>query len=320
MTVASAPGKIILVGEHAVVYGRPAIAVPVWKTTARTQITDLATGSGCTIVAHDIGETIPLQDAPDTNPLALVVRLSIAKLGLPQNPDWRIDLRSDIPIASGLGSGAAVSTALVRAVYQHVGEDADPAAICELVYESEKLFHGTPSGIDNAVIAYGRPLWYTKGTAPEFFTPSGNIMLVIADTGISSPTKETVVDVRRAWEREPDRYDALFDRIGEIALQARQAIEVGDQRTLGVLFNQNQALLHELDVSSPALERLIKTALDAGATGAKLSGGGRGGNMIAVIDAVADQEISSAVASALMGAGAKRTIITTIARDEEVFR
>ena len=316
MTSAVAPGKIILVGEHAVVYGRPAIALPVWERRARAEISEALTGSGCTIVAHDINEIVPLRNAPDDHPLALVVRLSLAELDLPPDPDWRIDLRSDIPIAGGLGSGAAVSTAIARAIYAHAGHDADPATLCALVYQSERLFHGTPSGIDNTVIAYGQPLWYKKGEMPAFFTPRRDVVIVIADSGIPSPTKESVGDVHRAWQSEPEQYEALFDQIGEVAKKARRAIESGDLDLLGTLFNQNQELLRALEVSSPELEMLIKTALDAGAAGAKLSGGGRGGNMIAVVgqrnDPEDDGQVASKVASALINAGAKRAIITTI--------
>ena len=189
MTTASAPGKIILVGEHAVVYGRPAIAVPLWDVTATATITERTAGVGCLLVAHDLGMRLPLAAAAPDQPLALVVRLALVQLGQPSNPNWQIDLRSAIPVASGLGSGAALSAALVRALYQHVGRRVSPAQVSELVYESERFYHGTPSGIDNTVIAYGQPIWFIKGEPPVPFTLTRPLTLAIADSGIAAPTK-----------------------------------------------------------------------------------------------------------------------------------
>jgi mevalonate kinase len=308
MTVASAPGKSILVGEHAVVYGQPAIAAPVWEVSATATLVDLPAGSGCTLLAPDIDLALRLSQAPDNQPLALVVRLTLAHLGLPADPDWRIDVRSTIPIASGLGSGAALSAALVRVIFGHAGQPATSAQVSDLVLASERLYHGTPSGIDNAVIAYGLPIWFRKGEAPVPFRPQQPLTLVIADSGIAAPTKETVGEVRQGWQANPTRYEAWFAEIGAIARAARQAIEQGALADLGRLFDENQAILAQLGVSSDPLERLIQTARAAGALGAKLSGGGRGGNVIALARPVDAPQIAQALAAA----GARRVITTTV--------
>lgn len=307
MTTATAPGKIILVGEHAVVYGRPAIAVPVWERVATATITPRPSGAGCLLVAPDIKRRFVVANA-DANPLAVVTRLTLAHLNGPTNPDWQIEVRSQLPIASGLGSGAALSTALVRAIYTHLGEQPEPAQVSALVYESERFYHGTPSGIDNTVIAYGMPVWFIKGQPPATFQPRQPLTLAIADSGIAAPTKETVGDVRQGWQREPARYEAWFDEIDAIVQAARQAIEQGDLSRLGELFNQNQAVLAQLGVSSPRLDQLISAARAAGALGAKLSGGGRGGNMIALIDPT----LAQTIAEALQRAGARSVIVTTV--------
>ena len=160
MVSAVAPGKVILVGEHAVVYGRPAIAAPVWQVVATAEVSERERGSGFQIVAHDIGQTILLGEADPAQPLALVTRLALTELGYLAAPDWLVDLRSTIPIASGLGSGAALSTALVRALFAQAGRQATPITVSGIVYESERIYHGTPSGIDNTVIAYGEPIWF----------------------------------------------------------------------------------------------------------------------------------------------------------------
>ncbi|MCX6044769.1 MAG: mevalonate kinase [Chloroflexi bacterium] len=307
-TTASAPGKIILLGEHAVVYGRPAIAVPVWETVATATIMDLPAGRHCVIAAPDIGLHTSLIETPASFALALVVRLTLARLNLSPDPNWQIEVSSTIPIASGLGSGAALSTALVRAIYAHVGQPVTPTLLSELVFESERLYHGTPSGIDNTVIAYGLPLWFVKGQLPAIFTPRQPFTLAIADSGIAAPTKTTVGDVRQGWQADSVGYERRFDAIARLTWTARQVIEAGDIAELGALFDRNQALLAELGVSSPPLERLIEAAKAAGALGAKLSGGGRGGNVIAL---VAPEKVM-AVQQALMANGAKNVIVTTV--------
>ena len=308
MFQATAPGKVILVGEHAVVYGRPAIAAPVWQAVATATVVPGAPGSGCHISAPDVGLSLRLADAGDDEPLAVVTRLALARVGRDCAPDWQITLHSDIPIASGMGSGAALSTALVRSIMLAAGHVAEPAAVSELVYESERFYHGTPSGIDNTVVAYGMPIWFVKGQPPEPFTPARPILLAIADSGIRSPTKETVGDVRRAWSADPARFEGIFDEIGRTVLAARRALEAGEPRALGRIMDANQALLEMLDVSSPALATLIAAARQAGALGAKLSGGGRGGNIIALVD----EQSAAGVGAALAAVGARRVIVTTI--------
>jgi len=314
----SAPGKIILVGEHAVVYGQPAIAVPVWETQATATITDQPAGSGCLLIAPQINLHTRL-NIPDKigEALQLVTRLTLQELSqqgleLPADPDWQIELESQIPIASGLGSGAAICAALVRAIYTHVQQPVDPRTVSQIVYQSEQLYHGTPSGIDNTVIAYGMPLWFIRNERTEptmdIFKPKYPFTIVIGDSGIASPTKEAVGQVRQAWQKDPETYNQAFAAMGQIARAARAALETGDLVLLGQLFGQNQLWLDQLGVSSPELERLITTARKAGALGAKLSGSGKGGNMIALVN----DDTQQAVAHGLMAAGARRVIITQI--------
>ena len=260
------------------------------------------------IVAQDLGETVRLQDGAADHPLALVTRLALAELGITPEPDWQIDLRSTIPIASGLGSGAALSTALVRGLFAQAGRSAEPPTVSRIVYESERIYHGTPSGIDNTVIAYGTPIWFVRGQPAEAFEPPIPFTLAIADSGIRSPTKETVGDVRRGWEAQPARYEALFDAIAAVVHAGRKAIATGDLALLGALMDEDHELLAQLGVSSDPLERLVAAARGAGALGAKLSGGGRGGNVIALVS----DDCQVAVKQALLAAGAVRVIATTV--------
>ncbi len=307
MTTASAPGKIILVGEHAVVYGRPAIAAPVWQVQARATVEETP-NEACRIVAPQIGLNIRLADAAPNEPLALVARLALGKLGAASPPEWRIEARSDIPMASGLGSGAAISAAVARALFAHAGQELPVETLSQIVFASERIHHGRPSGIDNTVIAWETPIWFVKGEAPQPIRPGWPFTIVIADSGVPAPTRETVAHVRQGWEQDPARYEAWFDEMGEIAAKARSAMEAGQLRRLGRLFDKNQTLLERIGVSSPVLERLIDAARHNGALGAKLSGGGRGGNVIALVEPA----IAPLVEEGFRSAGARRVITTTI--------
>jgi len=303
---ASAPGKIILFGEHAVVYGEPALAVPVFKVQATATVHKGMPGEGLIIDAVDLNLRLSLAQAA-TEALVLTARLVLDHLGVPE-PDAHMTVRSTIPMASGLGSGAAISAALGRALASYLGHPLEPAELSSLVYEVEKLHHGTPSGIDNTVVCYGQPVYFTRGNAPQTFQVSAPLHLLIADTGIASPTRASVNAVREAWEQDRQTYAAIFRQIGEITRQARSAIESGHLAELGPLMTRNQHYLAQLDVSSPELDALIRAAILAGAEGAKLSGGGRGGNMIAMV--VPDRV--GQVESALRQAGAVRTIYTVV--------
>jgi len=300
--------KAILFGEHSVVYGRPAIAVPVTDVRATVVVENTAPGSGIVIYATDIGHTIDVRNTAPDEPLSLTVRNTLEHLGQRLEGDMSLTIRSTIPVASGLGSGAAVATAMVRALSTHLGQPLGPASVSQLVYETEKCFHGTPSGIDNTVIAFEQPVYFGKGQPIETFAVKTPFYIAIADTGLPSLTGESVADVRAAWQRDPQRYNAIFDSIGAIVDQARQAIEMGEVNTLGARMNENQHLLRALEVSSPDLETLIAAALQAGAAGAKLSGGGRGGNMIALIAPDNTEQIRCA----LLEAGAKQVIVTQV--------
>jgi mevalonate kinase len=305
----SAPGKVILFGEHAVVYGKPAIAVPVMQVKATATIEPASPGAGLTLVAVDLGTRSTLATAPEEDPLAVAARLVLSHLSA-SVPNAILKVRSTIPIASGLGSGAAVSTALVRALAAFLGHSLKPAEASDLVFAVERIHHGTPSGIDNTVIAYEQPVYYVRGeeNGPDIVSVGAPFSLLIADSGLPSPTKQLVDRVRCGRREDPVRYEALFKRIGDLVRSARRGIEAGELETLGPSMNANHALLAELGVSSATLDRLVSAARAAGAWGAKLSGAGRGGNIVALADA----ESVHSVAMALEAAGAVRVIHTVV--------
>jgi len=307
MSTASAPGKIILFGEHAVVYGRPALAVPVTQVQATVTV-EAGAERGVWLEAPGIDLHCFLSAIPADHPLAAAVHHVVAALGRSLPESLKITIHSTIPVASGLGSGAAVSVALIRALSAFLGQPLPDERVSALAYEVEKIHHGTPSGIDNTVITYARPVYFVKGRPIETFHAGQPFSLVIADTGIPAPTREAVGDVRKLWEAHPEECEKIFDEIGQIADLARQKITSGEWQALGELMDRNHLLLRQLTVSCPALDRLVQAARQAGALGAKLSGGGRGGNMIALID----KENAPAVTEALKSAGARRTIVTQV--------
>jgi mevalonate kinase len=307
MTSSSAPGKIILFGEHAVVYGRPALAVPVIQVQATATVRP-SSGSGIWIEAPDISLREEFSRLVPDQPLAAVIRGVFTTLSISRPPACIVHIQSTIPVASGLGSGAAVSVAIIRALTEFLGQSLPAERVSALAYEVEKLYHGTPSGIDNTVISFAKPVYFVRGQPIKTLCVGAPFTLVIADTGIPAPTKESVGDVRKLWETDKLHWEKIFDKIGKIAKNAKEKIETGEWTALGPLMDANHALLQELTVSSVELNHLVEAGRRSGALGAKMSGGGRGGNMIALVE----KQNAPAVAEALRSAGAKRTIVTQV--------
>lgn len=332
-TIVRKPGKVILFGEHAVVYGQPAIAIPLNQLYA-SAIIDYGAHSGTVINMPDLGDSVKLDEADPKHPHAAAVRhfLERAPQTEPYFDGLRITLNSSIPIARGLGSGAALGAALLQGLAKHFKQDAlaTDVAVSEMTYEIEKIHHGTPSGIDNTVVSYEQPIFFVRdlfkddpqlyqrllsGDGYFLFMPSKSPFLVsspfsilIADTGIAALTKEAVGDVRQSWIRSRLLFETYFMQIGEITSEARRILMLGEIGALGLLMATNQKILHSLGVSSPEIDHLVKVAERAGARGAKLSGGGRGGNIIALVE----PETESDVRDALLAAGAKSVIRATV--------
>ena len=308
--LASAPAKAILCGEHAVVYSSPAIAVPITQvhTSVRIQPWIQAPSGAVWIEAPDIHLSASRSDLPPTHPLSVLLNLIESDLRRGPLPAFRMKITSTIPVASGLGSGAAVSVAVLRAVYAFVSRPLPQERLNELAYQVEKVHHGTPSGIDNTVITYARPVFFQRGHPLQFLRIAQPFTLVLANSGQPSRTADVVAEVRRAWQENPETYQDYFNQIASLVNRARAALETGDHPTLGQLLDHNHALLQQINVSSPILDTLVQAARQAGALGAKLSGAGRGGNLIAL----AQPECAPEIAAALTQAGAKNVFITTV--------
>jgi mevalonate kinase len=312
-TISTAPGKTILFGEHAVVYGQPAIAVPVTERQAKVKIFPLIGSQTDQIqfIAPQIQFEKNYIDLDKHHPFRIALEQVKNFLDISHYPACKIHLSSTIPISSGLGSSAAISVSLINALFSFVGYQASESLLSELAYKVEIEFHGTPSGIDNTVVAYRKPVYFQKGKDIEFINPGGNFTIIIADSGVSGNTKVAVARVRERWLNNTILFEEYFQKIGEIASHAKMALENGEQTILGNLMNANQELLRKIGVSHPSLENLIDISMKHGGLGAKLCSGGLGGNIIILTDL----DKADILSELLLGNGASQTIIMTLGKE-----
>jgi mevalonate kinase len=312
-TISTAPGKTILFGEHAVVYGQPAIAVPVTERQAKVKIFPLIGSQTDQIqfIAPQIQFEKNYIDLDKHHPFRIALEQVKNFLDISHYPACKIHLSSTIPISSGLGSSAAISVSLINALFSFVGYQASESLLSELAYKVEIEFHGTPSGIDNTVVAYRKPVYFQKGKDIEFINPGGNFTIIIADSGVSGNTKVAVARVRERWLNNTILFEEYFQKIGEIASHAKMALENGEQTILGNLMNANQELLRKIGVSHPSLENLIDISMKHGGLGAKLCSGGLGGNIIILTDV----DKADILSELLLDNGASQTIIMTLGKE-----
>jgi hydroxymethylglutaryl-CoA reductase len=286
-------GKVILLGEHAVVYGRHALACPI-PLAMRAVVED--GDQGVQLLIPRWGIEYQLAKPPEQRrSFERAAGAIMDQLGLDDRP-IRIEVFPDVPRGMGLGGSAALAVAIIRALDLHFRLGLSDEEINKLAFESEQIAHGEPSGIDNTVATYGQPLLYRKGTPPlvEPLHVAKPLSLVVGMTHKEGLTATTVARVREARDRNPRLYEKVFDDIDALALQAVAALRDCDVPALGELMNICQGLLNALQVSTPELERLIGIARRAGAVGAKLTGGGGGGAMIALCDGNA-AEVQAAI-------------------------
>ncbi len=315
-TISTAPGKTILFGEHAVVYGQPAIAVPVNERQAKVKIfPSIGSQSGdVQFIAPQVEFDQNYNDMDKHHPLRIALDEVKKYLNISDYPACKVHMSSTISISSGLGSSAAISVALIRGLFNFVGYQPSEKEISDLAYLVEIEFHGTPSGIDNTVIAFNRPVYFQKNKEFEFIFPGGDFTIIIADSGVRGNTKEAVSEVRERWKNNPNQFEDYFKNIGEIVIKAKTALEKGDQIHLGKLMFANQELLRKIGVSHPSLENLIEIAQNNGGLGAKLCGGGLGGNIIIL----AEKYKAEILSEVLLKNGASQTIIMTLTKDNHL--
>ena len=231
-----AAGKVILLGEHAVVYGKHALALPIPDAVA------------VTLHNEAIEPGIPELDA--------AITLIKHKLGVDDSP-YSVRVRSRLPLAMGLGASAAFAVAIARAFNTRHELGLDDAAINDVAYECEKLAHGTPSGVDNTIATYAEPMLFSNdgALAIQNVSISEPPPLVIACSHQIGRTREQVANVRSRHEQSPAHYDAIFTQVDELSLAGAEALSSGDYETLGSLMNICHGLLNAIEVSNAELEK-----------------------------------------------------------------
>lgn len=306
---AKAPAKLILLGEHAVVYGHPAIAVPIQSLWLKATCQAIIGGTPRLVVsAPQLGIDCHFNELPEEHPLRSAIRFTMEYLQISTFPSVHLTVRANFPFSSGLGSSAALAVAVIRSLSDFLGHPLDLPTVNALAFMTEVHAHGTPSGVDNSVISYNQPIWFVKGQTPLVISPGADFHFVIADTGIKKSTAITVNELAIKREQDQHEIDRHYEAIGKIAIEGRMAFEKGKVAVFGQLMNLNQAHLAALGVSCAELDHLIDVSLLNGALGAKLTGGGRGGFMLALVASDGLQAFSQT----LLDAGAKQLVSVPI--------
>jgi len=275
----SSNGKIILFGEHAVVYGRTAVAVPI-------------TGAvNAEIGPHDGPIEIKVPGwkldvtMDDGNSIWWKALMNVfTQMGV-HKEQLLIDVKPDIPPAMGLGGSAAIAVAVIRALDRYCELNLTEEQINSYAYQCERGAHGTPSGVDNTIATFGRPLIFQTGEAfkIDLLRVGRSFDLVVGITGKTSLTLDMVGGVRDRWRLDKKKYEELFDTIQNLTNIGISSIQTGELSVLGEMMNQNHRLLQDMEVSSPELDDMVNIALDKGALGAKMTGAGGGGSMVALV-------------------------------------
>ena len=296
----AAPGKLVLFGEHAVVYGRPAVAA------------SLGCGLGATVEANDGGATLSiprwgksglrvrLVEDRGIEAVARAFRIALEVVGLDAESPVHVTLAGRLPLGVGLGSSAAFAVSVLRGLADYQGADLSLEDLIEGAQAVEEVFHGNPSGMDHTVVTHGGCLRFQRTEMPVFraIECAEPIPVVIASTPRQGTTREAVDRLRRRYEAQPKIHDRLFDTMGEIAEAGIEALAAGDIEALGRLFDLNHGCLNACGVSSVHNERMVHLAREAGALGAKLTGAGFGGAVVAITP-----DRGEAVEMALLEAG-----------------
>lgn len=295
-------GKIILMGEHSVVYGQPAIAMPF----SAVQITSKVTAEGDALTVSCAFYDGFVHKMPKVwESLKHAIRFSLYRIGAPTDPAIHIEIISTIPAERGMGSSAAVSVAVARSLFAFYKKELTDQELWDIVHSSEKIAHGNPSGIDTATTSGKYPIYFVKGQPIERIALHLDAYLVVADTGKTGHTLEAIQHVSQLLGENGETWNWI-DRLGELTKEAKENLHLNQAEELGKNMYLAHAYLQKLGVSDALLDDFVQVAMAQGALGAKLTGGGRGGCMIAL---ATDQASAQTIAQALTQAGARQTWI-----------
>ncbi len=289
-------GKVILFGEHFVVHGVPGIVSAI-DSTVDAEVKKI--GEGITVRderkgARGYTEKKRVQQKESIERMLQTMAVD------PEKASLEIWLGGDLPGFSGIGASAASSVAIARAIAEEFEMDLTDEKINEAAYEAEKAYAGTPSGIDNTAATYGGLIWFKRNLSGgpntiEKLSIREPVEIVIGNTGIVADTKEMVAGVAERKKRNPRKYDPLFRQAEDLAFSARKALKEFDLRKVGELMNEDHRLLQEIEVSCEELDHLVKLAREQGAFGAKLTGGGGGGCMVALTPGRLQEAVAAAM-------------------------
>ncbi|WP_166986117.1 mevalonate kinase [Canibacter zhoujuaniae] len=309
----TAHGKSILIGEHSVVYGAPAIAFPLHALKVTATLTTLDNGADQAQISSAVYSGSAQSAPARLRPPLTALREAARHFGFdPQTVHLTID--SPIPVERGLGSSAAVSTAIVRAAAGLAGYDLQESERYHLVQHAERVAHGTSSGLDAHAVASSVPLLFRDGICRPLRSAKA-LTVVIADTGNPGKTSIAVGGVRALRENNSQLIDDLVYQLTDLTVAAETALANGEDTALGKILSAAHEVLNEMGVSSPDLNNLVRAAAVAGALGAKMTGGGLGGCIIALAPSAAD---APAIAAQLTAAGAANTWVSTLDAGDQI--
>ncbi len=280
----SAPGKVILFGEHSVVYGYPAVASAIGL---RAKCSILSTSSEQnSIIAPNLTSSgkifLNSKIPPKMKSLEFIVQKIQKKAEIQKN--FEAEIISELPISSGLGSSAAVSVSLATSLYNFQGFELNLEEINKVAYEAERIIHGTPSGIDNTISTFGGSIRFEKGDIKQIPINLSSFCFIIVNSLIQRDTKSQVYAVRERYKKHPDQISQIFEDISEIVEESIKNLKVGDLERVGYLMNKNQILLESLGVGHKQIEKIIKILTEQKAIGCKLTGAGGGGCVIGLFE------------------------------------
>lgn len=297
--IGRATGKIILIGEHSVVYGKKAIAFPFAGVGIHTTVQKKPT---IHIQSKYFSGTLDeMKQIASMHNLVLLIEVLQKDLAL---PNFNLSIQSSIPSERGMGSSAAVAVSIVRAIFDWQNLALDNKTLLKYVDYSEQIAHDNPSGIDAAATSGTQPILFEKGHPFEAFPLNVDAYLLVADTGIKGQTRQAVKDVATLVNQKGQSVQAIIDQLGDLTLEAKTAIIQNQAKRLGQIMTASHHLLQKLTVSNQTLDEAVEIALDNHALGAKLTGGGRGGCLIVLAK---DLQSAKQIQEKLISYGMKRT-------------
>ncbi|WP_125568000.1 mevalonate kinase [Companilactobacillus insicii] len=295
-------GKTIIMGEHAVVYGYPAIAIPLVSIPVIVRINEIDNKKESTLSSkYYVGK---INDLPESlSGVKFLINLLDEKLNK-NSVKYSISIESSLPIERGLGSSAAIGTAITRAFFNFFDDTLTHDILVDYVNKSETVTHGKASGLDALTVISNAPVQFSRKDPVNYFTFKTDGFLVIADSGVKGKTKETVSDVKKMYDNDPQTIGEILKQLGQCTKKTSLTLNNNRLKDLGQTFNEANSLLSELNLSIPKTDKLIKSANNAGALGSKITGGGRGGCIISLARNLTSAEM---IQKALIKSGAEQT-------------